>query len=83
MTSARRWFWKHIRRYRYEICSACGKPVGHRHRFGNEPITWWHAPDYLWRLIEGGPGGLRCPQCFTRDCENSGVPICWEAVEDV
>lgn len=79
-TSFRRWFWQRIRRYRYEMCGSCGRPVGHHHRFGNEPLTWWRAPDDLWNAIEGGAGGLRCPQCFTRDCDNAGVPIHWVAV---
>lgn len=80
MTFLRRVFWKRIRRYRYEICHACGRPVGHHHPFGREPLTWWRAvPDELWNAIEGGAGGLRCPPCFTRDCENAGVPIRWVA----
>lgn len=65
-----------VRRYRYEICMACGRPVG--------PHTgsWWHAPDELWIEVNGGPVGVRCPPCFTAACQARGYWIHWEATLD-
>lgn len=80
MVSLRRWFWRRVLRYHYEICYSCGRPVGHRNPFGREPLTWWRAEDELWDFVEGTAGGLRCPQCFTRECTNVGIPIHWKAV---
>lgn len=71
-------FWHYIlRRYRYEICMECGRPVG--------PHTgsWWQAPDDLWEQVTGGPSGVMCPPCFTAAADAIGEPIYWRAVRGV
>lgn len=73
-----RGFWNLMARgYRYEICMACGRPVG--------PHTgsWWAAPDDLWLRVVGDPHGVVCPPCFTRKAEALGIPVFWRATEDV
>ena len=51
----RRFYWKHIRRYRYEICGrpdhpyeairrGCGRPVG----------VVWRAPSGVWNYVVAG-----------------------------
>lgn len=60
-----------------EVCKSCG------HLVAVTCPSWWRAPDDLWNEVEGGPGGIRCIPCFTRDCDAAGVPIHWEAVRGV
>lgn len=77
-TSARRralWHYV-IRRYAYEICLDCGRPVG--------PHTgsWWSAPDLLWNTVVGAEEGVLCPPCFTGRAQARGFVIKWEAVID-
>jgi hypothetical protein len=72
-----RGFWHYIvRRYRYEICKRCGRPVG--------PCTgsWWSANDLLWAAVIGDPHGTVCPPCFTAAADSKGIPVRWEAARD-
>lgn len=46
----RRFYWRHVRRYRYEICwragtrRGCGRPVG----------VVWRAPSGIWNYVVAG-----------------------------
>lgn len=71
------WWWL-IRRYAFELCQDCGRPVG-RAIAG----TWWRAPDELWLRVVGTQGGTLCPQHFTDRAERQGIRIHWEAVSGV
>lgn len=75
MTRLRRFYWRRVRRYAYEICDKCGRPVG-RTTGG----SYWVTDDRLWRQIYGTDVGLRCISCFTVDCRESGVDLHWLAV---
>lgn len=71
-----------IRRYVYEICASCGRPVS------SAIHTYWIAPDELWEQINGQSGGVLCPRCFARRAEKSGIAIAWlglrmEDVDDI
>jgi hypothetical protein len=68
-------FW--VRRYPYEICMTCGRPVG--------PHTgsWWKADTELWFAVNGGYDGVLCPPCFTAGADAIGEPVHWEAVRGV
>ena len=69
-----RWlWWRWVRRYRYEVCFACGRPVS------RATPTWWHAPDALWLRVEWS-GAIRCVPCFTRDCRELGITVSWAPV---
>lgn len=71
-----RWlYWRWVRRYRYEVCYACGRP--------DSIPTWWHVSDELWERVEGGPGGIRCAPCFTRDCQALGITVSWTPVVEL
>jgi hypothetical protein len=72
---ARRLYWRRLRRYRFEICGRCGRPVG------LSCPSYWLAHDELWRAVIGGEGGIRCVPCFDRDAAASGRPVSWRAVE--
>lgn len=63
-------------RYRYEICMACGRPVG--------PHTgsWWTASDALWKGVIGDPAGVVCPPCFTRKAAAQGIIVSWRALKE-
>lgn len=75
MRRLRRFYWKRIRRYRYEMCQRCGRPVG------KSCPSWWSADDALWLEVEGGQGeGIRCIPCFTDDARAKGVSIFWRPV---
>jgi Holliday junction resolvase RusA-like endonuclease len=70
-----RWlYWRHVRRYDYEVCHRCGRPV--------LPFTrsWWHADDLLWARAGGVHYGILCPPCFTIEADAGGIQIRWEAV---
>lgn len=87
MRALREFWWKRIRRYRYEICDRCGRPssTGIGGRVDNEPTTYWFADSELWNLVIGGPfatddpGGIRCPRCFEDECRQRGIHIGWRA----
>jgi hypothetical protein len=51
-----RFYWRYVRRYDGEICQDCGRPVR----------VVWNAPDALWFLVMGGPGGILDPVCFAK-----------------
>jgi hypothetical protein len=63
----RRWLWSAVRRYGYEICYACGRPVD----------VVWTAPDELWLRIVGGPGGILCVACFDGLCRSEDTYLRW------
>lgn len=67
--------------YEYETCNKCGGVTAPLLN-GNEPVSWWNAPDELWERITGGPNGLLCIRCFTLKAKEQGVTIYWQAVED-
>jgi hypothetical protein len=69
---ARRWLWRHVRRYDGEICHSCGKPVH---------LVWW-ADEALWEEIVGGPGGIRCVLCFSRECWDRRISVAWRPKVD-
>lgn len=70
-------FWHYIvRRYRYEVCKNCGRPVGpHTH-------SWWLAPDELWLAVMDVPSGVVCPPCFTDAALARGIHVRWEVVQE-
>ncbi len=72
----RRSFWRHVRRYHFETCDACGRPVGRA--LG----SYWLAEDVLWNEVEGNDWEIRCPRCFTADAASAGVHVSWRAVRD-
>ena len=59
-----------------EVCKRCGQNVA------DTAITWWSAPEELWLRVEGSEAGIRCITCFTKDCDEKGILIYWQAVED-
>ena len=89
MTRLRRFYWRHIRRHRYEICRTCGRPVG----------LVWHAREGLWNYVIAGQthttyqmrhvyckwaeraegvGGIRCIPCFDREARERSITLKWE-----
>lgn len=64
------WAWRFLRRYRYEMCQRCGRPV--------EVV--WTAPDALWLEVHESEGGIRCVECFDRDCDEQGISVRWRPV---
>jgi hypothetical protein len=73
----RRFFWRRARRYAYELCHACGRPVAR----GTGP-AWWSAPDDLWYEVRGSENGVRCMACFTAEALAKGVQVYWRPVVD-
>lgn len=65
-----------IKRYDYEICMECGRPVG------PHTDSWWSADDVLWQEMTGSEHGVLCPPCFTGICRERGVHIYWKAAID-
>lgn len=63
----RYWWHRYVRRYRYEICRACGRPVG----------LVWTTEDALWNDVVGGPHGIRCIPCFDAELEHRGLFVRW------
>lgn len=59
-----------------EICKRCFRPVAETYP------TWWSAPDDLWLQLYNTLGGIRCIPCFTKDCEERGITVYWQAVEE-
>lgn len=83
LTSMRRWYWRHVRRYAYEMCDCCGHPVASR-AFGLihedeelAPRTYWFADNHVWNRVVGSEVGVLCPRCFTEKAEAMGVPVGW------
>lgn len=72
----RRLYWIFVRRYAYEICNHCGRPVG------RSTGSYWLADDALWESINGRSEGVMCPPCFTAAGQQSGLWIAWKAVVD-
>lgn len=66
MRRLRRFYWQHIRRYRWEMCS-CGRPVG----------LVWTADDTLFEQINGSPYGCLCIPCFDAMCTARDVYLRW------
>lgn len=82
MAIARAFWHVVIRRYVYEICASCGRPVS------SAIHTYWIAPDELWMQVNGQSSGVLCPRCFARQAEKSGITVAWlglrmEEVDDV
>ena len=50
-----------------EHCMDCGRPYA----------LWWEAPDWLWKLLIGRPGGLLCPDCLDRRADAQGIVLRW------
>lgn len=73
----RRWYWRFVRRYEYEICNDCGRPVSR-----SAAPTWWAAPDLLWNTIVGSEHGVLCMACFTDRADGRGFAIRWVAEID-
>ncbi len=68
-----RWlWWRLVRRYRYEVCRKCGRPVG----------LVWRAADELWVEVIGHRGNIRCIPCFDRECLDRGITLGWHALVD-
>lgn len=68
-----------IRKYVYEICANCGRPVS------NAIHTYWLASDNLWEQVNGQSGGVLCPRCFAQQAEEMGISVAWVGMrtEDV
>lgn len=51
----RRWYWKHVRRYRYEICGRPDHPHGAIRRGCGRPVgVVWRAPTGIWNYVVAG-----------------------------
>jgi hypothetical protein len=59
-------YWRHVRRYEFEVCHRCGHPVG----------LVWRTSDDLWRQVMGHSGGVLCVRCF-----DQAADVYWQAVE--
>ena len=62
--------------FKGEVCQLCGKPYS----------AIYSVPDSVWNQIKpsGKPegGGLLCPACAMRRCEQLGISLWWEAEEN-
>lgn len=67
-------WWRHVRRYAYEVCDHCGQPVGRC------TGSWWRAPELLWLKVNRSENGVLCPPCFTARADALGLAVHWEAV---
>lgn len=58
LASVRRFYWKRIRRHRYEICGTCaggpGQAVIHAYGCGRPIGRLWRAPTWLWNFVVAG-----------------------------
>lgn len=58
MAIVRRFYWKHVRRYRYEICGSCSSGPGQAtiRRYGcGRPIgPLWRVSTPLWNFVVAG-----------------------------
>lgn len=94
VATIRRFYWKRIRRYRYEICGSCcngGPARATIRRYGcGRPIgPLWTADSSFWnRMVTGEPllpgrtegaGGILCLRCFDRLCSDRGEIRFWKA----
>lgn len=77
LAELRRWYWIFVRRYAFEVCNRCGRPVGRC------TDSWWSADDELWMTVNGGFAGVMCPPCFTRACRARGIHVYWRPIIDV
>lgn len=77
---ARRWFWRHVRGYEYEVCERCGHRVSPS--ANGEPLTYWTAIPAVWALVMGDSQEVVCPDCFTRQAAALGVPIYWQPLRE-
>lgn len=92
MAILRRFYWKRVRRYRYETCGSigpggearatikrygCGRPIG--------PV-WGTESDHWNRVVTGKPlapgrtegaGGILCVRCFDQACRDRGEYFMW------
>lgn len=50
-----------------EYCRACGR----------RQVLVWHAPDPLWRVVNGSKDGVLCPECFDRLAGDAGYAVQW------
>lgn len=66
---AKRWLRRHLLRHHGEVCDRCARPCA----IGG---TYWFAPNWLWNILEPR-SAMRCPACFTADCEAAGIQIGW------
>lgn len=66
-------WWTFVRRYAYELCEDCGRPVGCA--IGG---TFWRADDELWRRVVGSRHGILCVADFTARAEAFGINVRWE-----
>lgn len=71
----RRWYWRFVRGYEYEICNECGRAVG-----ASSGPTWWSAPDWLWERVMGSPNGVLCMPCFAVHVDAAGYGMHWTMV---
>lgn len=55
-------------------CRDCGRPAG-----WSIAGTYWFADNALWNEVNGSPNGFLCPECFTLNAEEHGVPVGWRA----
>ena len=89
-SALRRFYWKRVRRYRYEICGSAappseGREVIKRYGCGRPVGLVWTAPTGLWdrivdpheRMAGEGAGGILCVHCFDRACEDRNTFLRW------
>lgn len=63
-------FWHHVvRRYEYELCGQCGRPVG----------VVWAASDLLWQRVTGQIEAVLCIHCFDDLATSKGWHVIWRA----
>lgn len=94
VATIRRFYWRRIRRHRYEICGSVGpggpaRPVIRRYGCGRPIGPLWTADSSFWnRMVTGealpperteGAGGILCLRCFDRLCRNRGEIRFWKA----
>lgn len=58
LSKIRRFYWKRIRHYRYEICGSCsggpGRATIRRYGCGRPIGPLWHVPTPLWNFVVAG-----------------------------
>lgn len=64
---ARRFYWRHVRRYDGEICHDCGRPVA------RAVGSWWRATDLLWLRVVRDNRTILCPRCFIARADAHGI----------
>lgn len=53
-----------------DFCQQCGKEN-----------TTWFADNALWNKVMPDDGGILCPQCFSKKCDEKNVRIIFHASE--